>query len=43
MERMLFVRKVQAQMNIEGYRKKLDEHCRDGYTLAPFAGGDMKL
>jgi len=39
----LFIDRIQAQMNVEGCQKKLDEHCRDGYTLPPLAGGSMKL
>jgi len=39
----LFEERVQAQMNIEGCQKKLDEQCKNGYTLPPIAGGDMKL
>lgn len=39
----LFGERAQAQMNIEGCQKKLDEHCKDGYALSPLAGGDMKL
>ena len=39
----LFSDRIQAQMNIEGCQKKLDEHCKNGYTLPPLVGGSMKL
>lgn len=39
----LFIERIQAQMNVEGCQKKLDEHCKDGYKLRPLAGGSMKL
>jgi len=41
--KQIFSDRVQAQMNIDGCQKKLDEHCKDGYTLPQLAGGSMKL
>ena len=41
--RKLFIDRIQAQMNIEGCQRKLDEHCKDGYKLPLLAGGGMKL